>query len=151
MRTSFNVSHSGNHGLIAIAPDGRLGVDIEDFSARSDEDGLIEAVLTPKEQSDLALLRGSEKLRKFLTLWTLKEALIKALGVGLSLDMSGFEVPADMRHGKTSSVFKFPHLATVEWRLHNLSNQTFAAAFAHESDDSFDPAAVRETQAASWP
>ena len=128
-----------------------MGVDIEDFSARSDVDGLIKAVLTPNEQSDLALLQGREKLRKFLTLWTLKEALIKALGVGLSMDMSGFEVPSDMRHGKTSSVFKFSHLPTVEWRLHNLGNQTFAAAFAHASGDSFDPAAVKETQAAPWP
>lgn len=129
---SFNVAHSGNHGLIAFAPTGRLGVDIEERVTRRDLDRLIMTVLGPAEQAELSSLDGKRKLNLFLTLWTLKEALIKALGVGFSLDISRFEVPSDILRGTRTSMFQFPHLPTVNWRVDNLGNERFAAAIAQE-------------------
>ena len=131
---SFNVSHSGAHGLIAVAAAGRLGVDVEERSTPRDLDGLISSVLGPDEQAELALARGCRKLHLFFNFWTIKEALIKALGLGLALDMSGFEIPLAMRHGKTTSIFQFPQMPTVRWRLEDLGNEHFAAAIAHELD-----------------
>ena len=129
---SFNVSHSGAHGLIGVARAGRLGVDVEERRAPRDLDGLISSVLGPDEQAELALERGCHKLRLFFNFWTIKEALIKALGLGLSLDMSQFEIPSAMRRGKTTSIFRFPQMPTVRWRLEDLGNEHFAAAIAHE-------------------
>ena len=131
---SFNVSHSGAHGLIAFAAAGRLGVDVEERSTPRDLDGLIRSVLGPDEQADLALAHGCNKLYLFFNFWTIKEALIKALGLGLSLDMSQFEIPSAMRHGGTTSIFQFPQLPTVRWRLEDLGNEHFAAAIACELD-----------------
>ena len=129
---SFNVSHSGAHGLIAVASAGRLGVDVEERRMPRHLDELISSVLGPDEQAELALARGCHKLHLFFNFWTLKEALIKALGLGLSLDMSRFEIPQAMRHGETTSLFQFPHIPTVRWRLDDLGNDQFAAAIAHE-------------------
>ena len=129
---SFNVSHSGAHGLITFAAAGRLGVDVEERRAPRDLDGLISSVLGPDEQAELALARGGRKLRLFFNFWTIKEALIKALGLGLSLDMSQFEIPSAMRQGKATSIFQFPQMPTVRWRLEDLGNEHFAAAIAHE-------------------
>ena len=129
---SFNVSHSGAHGLIGVARAGRLGVDVEERRAPRDLDGLISSVLGPDEQAELALARGCRKLRLFFNFWTIKEALIKALGLGLSLDMSQFEIPSAMRQGKATSIFQFPQMPTVRWRLEDLGNEHFAAAIAHE-------------------
>ena len=129
---SFNVSHSGAHGLIAVAAAGRLGVDVEERRTPRHFDGLIETVLGPDEQAELALARGCRKLHLFFNFWTIKEALIKALGLGLSLDMSQFEIPSAMRRGKTTSIFQFPQMPTVRWRLEDLGNERFAAAIAHE-------------------
>ena len=129
---SFNVSHSGAHGLIAFAAEGRLGVDVEERSTPRDLNGLIRSVLGPGEQAELALARGNRRLHLFYHLWTVKEALIKALGTGLSLDMSRFEIPSAMRRGMKTSVFRFPHIPTVRWRLEDLGNEHFAAAIAHE-------------------
>ncbi len=129
---SFNVSHSGAHGLIAFAAAGRLGVDVEERRAPCDLDGLISSVLGPDEQAELALERGCHKLRLFFNFWTIKEALIKALGLGLSLDMSQFEIPSAMRQGKATSIFQFPQMPTIRWRLEELGNEHFAAAIAHE-------------------
>lgn len=129
---SFSVSHSGRHGLIALAPSGRLGVDVEERVARHDPDGEIRTIFAPKERDELASASGDRKIHLFFALWTMKEALIKALGTGFALDMSRFEIPPQMYLGANASVFSFPHLPTVRWRLDNLGNDLFAAAVAHE-------------------
>ena len=129
---SFNVSHSGNHALVALAARGRVGVDVEERSARCDIDGLSETVCGPGERADLAAARGDDRLHLFYTLWTLKEALVKATGRGLSCDVSRFEIPAAMRRGKPTGTLHLRQVPDVEWRLHNLGNAAYAAAVAHE-------------------
>ncbi len=130
---SFSVSHSGRHGLIAFAPQGRLGVDVEERIVRHDPDGEIRTIFAPAERAELASASGDRKIRLFFALWTMKEALIKALGTGFALDMSGFEIPPTMYAGECTGLFRFPHLPSVEWRLENLGNDRFAAALAYES------------------
>ena len=128
----FSVSHRGAHGLLAVAREGRIGVDVEERVPRRDLDGLMEAALTPDERSELAGREGRHRAASFLTLWTIKEALLKALGTGLRLDMAGFEAPPAMRRGAVTGEFRFPHLPAVAWRVENLGNERFAAALAHE-------------------
>ena len=135
---SFNVSHSGEHGLIAIAARGHLGVDVEERVERRDLDELIATVLGPDEQAELLTAGGRRKLHLFFRLWTVKEALIKARGLGLSLHMSTFEIPAAMRRGAATGLFRFPETPAVRWRLEDLSNEHFAAAVAHELQESVD-------------
>lgn len=129
---NFNVSHSGGHGLIAIAPRGRVGVDVEERSTRHDLDGPVATVLGPDERSALSEACGDSKVHLFFCIWTIKEALIKGLGTGHYTDVSGFQVPANMRGGESTGLFRFPHLPAVTWRLEDLGNADFAAALAHE-------------------
>ena len=79
-------------------------------------DGMSEFVFGPDEQADFASTRGREKFHLFFTLWTLKEALIKALGTGFSLDPARFEAPQAMRRGARKGMFRFPHMPDVVWR-----------------------------------
>ena len=130
---SFNVSHSGSHGLIAVATRERLGVDVEDRTPHRDFNGLAETVFGPNERAEFKLLGEQDRCSTFYLLWTLKEALIKALGTGFSLNPSGFEIPSVMRHGARRAVFRFPDAPNVDWRLEDLGNDDFAAAFAYES------------------
>ena len=129
---SFSVSHSGRHGLLALAREGRLGVDVEERVARKDLASLMAAVLTPDERAEIEAASAELRLGRFYGLWTVKEALLKALGTGLQLDMARFEVPPAMRRGVVTGEFRFPHLPTVAWRVENLGNEHFAAALAHE-------------------
>ena len=129
---SFNVSHSGRHGLIAIAPNGRLGVDVEERTDRRDFDRLIEAAFGSNEQIDLKRERASGKFQLFYKLWTIKEALIKALGTGLSLDPATFEAPSAMRRGATASIYRFTHIPEAKWHVEDLGNEKFAAAIAFD-------------------
>ena len=129
---SFNVSHSGRHGLIAYRSKGRVGIDVEERKAREDLDGLIETVFGPQERLELSALTGEPRLRLFYDLWTIKEALVKALGDGHQIDFSQFQAPLGMRRGEPAGEFRFPHSPTPAWRVENLGNEDFAAALAYE-------------------
>ena len=133
-RISFSVSHSGRHGLIAVARAGRLGVDVEERFDRGGLDALVAAVLTAGERAEVEAAAGGGRTRTFYRLWTVKEALVKALGEGVHRDMAGFEVPPALRRGVTSAEFRFPHLPAVTWHVEDIGDERFAAALAHERD-----------------
>lgn len=143
----FNVSHSGGHGLIALTSSGRVGVDVEEFAQRRNLELLIEGVFGPNEQEELAALSGDRKLRLFFTLWTIKEALSKAHGWGLSLDVSRFEVPESLRQGEKHGTFRLSDLGDLDglgdlgdfggadgaWRIFSIGTEEFAAALVREA------------------
>ncbi|MDE2691871.1 MAG: 4'-phosphopantetheinyl transferase superfamily protein [Acidobacteriota bacterium] len=145
---SFNVSHSGRHGLIAIAPRGRIGVDVEDRKARRDMDDDIRLLFAPGEQAGLASAEGDRKTDLFYSLWTMKEALVKAAGVGLRIDTTSFEIPSAMSRDATSCVVRLPVTPSVRWRLENLGNRRYAAALAVEDLPAADAADSGEPQVA---
>ena len=130
---SFNVSHSGGHGLIAVADWGSVGVDVEERVIRHDIDGVLRTAFAPDEQGDLAAASGSGKAELFFRMWTMKEALIKALGSGFSLDTASFTLPAALRRGTVkTALVRIPHLTRV-WLLSDLGTAEFAAALAHDT------------------
>ncbi len=139
---SFNVSHSGDHGLIAVAPRGRLGVDVEQRQPRRHMDLLIDTVFTEPERAILTTAEGRDRTDLFLDFWTMKEALIKALGTGLSMDPATFEIPPVLQRGTKRGTFRFPDLPAVTWDLDNIGNETYAAAVAREMIP--EPAPIRE-------
>ena len=127
---SFNVSHSGEHGLIGFAARGGLGVDLEVRAPMRDFDGIGGRVYGPRERRALAAAASSSKVELFYRLWSLKEALIKALGTGFSLSPSRFEVPMALLEGERSATFRFPHLPADPFHLEDLGEPRFAAALA---------------------
>ncbi len=131
-RIEFNLSHSGHHGLIAIASHGRIGVDVEERSPDRDIDGYSKTLLAPAERADYQTASEERKLELFYRLWTLKEALVKAVGEGLSLDTSEFEIPPAMVKGDPAGIFSFPDSPAIRWRLEYIGNERFAAAIAQE-------------------
>lgn len=133
---TFNVSHSGRHGLIGIAPVGRIGVDVEERSTNRDLDSMIRTLFAPGERNELESATGERKISLFYRLWTMKEALVKAVGDGLSLDPAGFEIPPAMVRGARTGVFRFREAPDVAWRLDDIGNAEFAAALAREFHES---------------
>ena len=129
--SNFNVSHSGRHGLIGFAKRDGLGVDLEVRTPGRDFDGIGSRVYGPRERLALSGAAGREKADLFYRLWSLKEALIKALGTGFSLSPSRFEVPCPMIEGERTAVFRFPHLPSEPFRLEDLGEPRFAAACAY--------------------
>lgn len=91
----FNLSHSGSLALYAFASGRAVGVDVELIREVPDADDLAERFFSPAEIASLKALPHEERSLAFLACWTRKEALIKALGLGLSCPLNAFDVTID--------------------------------------------------------
>lgn len=87
----FNLSHSGEWALIGVSHQGPIGVDIEVARPLDDADSLAERNFTPKEYRDYLNAPAPERLQTFYRCWTRKEACLKALGSGLSIEPGVFD------------------------------------------------------------
>lgn len=85
-RLRFNLSHSENLAAIAVGRQDAIGIDIERLTPPADIRQLARQVFTENECRVLDGLPDHALALPFLTGWTRKEAVLKALGVGLTLD-----------------------------------------------------------------
>ena len=83
----FSLSHTEGLIAVAVARGWRVGVDVEHARADLDLDLLAPSLLTPSECAWFDRLQPALRGPAFLTLWTLKESLLKACGVGLAEDL----------------------------------------------------------------
>lgn len=90
----FNLSHCQHFAVLGYSRIVDVGVDVESDLRWSDDDVLTTArgTLTPSELSALLALPVEERNKAFRYAWTRKEACLKALGVGLLIEPSSFEV-----------------------------------------------------------
>jgi 4'-phosphopantetheinyl transferase len=92
----FNVSHTGDVALIAIArglsANMFIGVDIERTDRQVGVDRLARKFLTANERASLAHLELHERCAHFVRYWTCKEAMSKATGDGLIAPFGRLEV-----------------------------------------------------------
>jgi 4'-phosphopantetheinyl transferase len=91
----FSLSHAEDHAAVAVAVGRRLGLDIEDLGAAGDVLGVAGRYFTRSEQAMLRACSGMERPERFATLWTIKEAVLKARGAGLSAGLMTVEVQLD--------------------------------------------------------
>jgi len=84
----FSLSHAG-HWVVLGLGGCELGVDVEDCSRRLTE-GVVRC-LAPEERLWLAERRGEDPTA-FFRLWTAKESVMKAVGLGLALSPRSFSV-----------------------------------------------------------
>lgn len=101
-RLGFNVSHSGDLALICIAEDTEVGVDLERLRPIPSAVEIARRRFTPEEVRFVEEGGENDVDRRFLLCWTRKEALAKATGAGLSLDLRSFAVPLEESGGVVS-------------------------------------------------
>ena len=88
----FNLSHSGGLAVCAVTLDHEIGVDVEDRERRVEELELARRFFAPAEAGALEPLPAVVRRDAFFRYWTLKEAYIKARGMGLSMPLESFIV-----------------------------------------------------------
>jgi 4'-phosphopantetheinyl transferase len=86
---SFNVSHTSHSFLMGFNPGGRIGVDIENLTGQENLPDLIDYAFSADEAN---YCKTGETANRFLEVWTLKEAFLKATGVGLVDELKAFSV-----------------------------------------------------------
>ncbi|MEO1094012.1 MAG: 4'-phosphopantetheinyl transferase superfamily protein [Cyanobacteria bacterium J06638_28] len=88
---AFNLAHSGAWVVYAISRQKLVGIDVEQVQPRAYLEGLVERCLTPVERQTLPL-NPQKRLYHFFQYWTVKEAHLKAIGLGLSYPMTAIQV-----------------------------------------------------------
>lgn len=84
----FNISHSGNIAVCAIAETCEIGIDIEVIHGVE-----VENYRSQMTESEWQRIISSDNIENsFFDYWTQKEAVIKAQGMGFSIPLRSFEV-----------------------------------------------------------
>ena len=89
----FNLAHSGEWALVAVAGGREVGVDVEQFRPLPEAAPIAERNFAPAELAALADLAADERPAVFFQIWASKEAYIKGTGLGLSTPLKSFSVP----------------------------------------------------------
>jgi len=87
----FSITHSGTAVFAAFCRGIPVGIDIEKEDRYTDLHALSD-LFHPAERAELLVLSMRQARTAFFRCWTRKEAIVKALGKGLSNPLSGFRV-----------------------------------------------------------
>ena len=87
---TFNMTYSKDIVCFIISRGNEVGIDIERINDDFECYRIAKLYFTPKEVAYLRLLPREKQIKSFFILWTRKEALLKALGTGLS-DLENIE------------------------------------------------------------
>ena len=122
---AVNLAHSGNTALVAVTQESDAGIDLERLRTDAGDWALVEHVLTGRERARLRALPLSERSEAFLRIWTRKEAVLKAAGLGLALDPRLVEIDG------TGVVAAPPELGRADaWTLVDVPLHGYVASLA---------------------
>lgn len=88
----FNLSHSGDFALIAVARNRKVGIDLERVRSGLEFESIASRCFSQVEVAEFAALPPEQRAAGFFNGWTCKEAYIKAQGLGLSMPLDSFDV-----------------------------------------------------------
>ena len=88
----FNLSHSNEVALLAVALDAELGVDVEHIRPDFAGEDIARRYFSRAEVDVFNTLPPEERVAAFFRCWTRKEAYIKAIGKGFSQALDAFDV-----------------------------------------------------------
>jgi len=127
---TFNVSHSHHFSLLAFGTAVELGVDLEYLRGDRVEESA-KAVFSQAELDWFLRLPAADRERAFLRLWTHKEAIVKAIGCGLSVPLQDIEVALPLTEA-VRLLGGIPEMGEVSgWSLYELPVQReYSAALA---------------------
>lgn len=91
----FSLTHARDRVAVALCEGADIGVDVEPANRRAESLKLAERFFAPEEAAYLRSLGGDARREAFFAIWTLKEAVVKATGLGLAGGLDGFTISLD--------------------------------------------------------
>lgn len=132
----FNLSHSGSIALLAVSPHYKVGIDVELERPQVEIESLGRRFFSPSEYSELMSLPGEQRAAAFFRYWSLKEAYIKAHGLGLSLPLDSFDVSLLPTRSGFLKATRPEADEAARWTLSSLDvHPGYSAAVAVENTD----------------
>jgi 4'-phosphopantetheinyl transferase len=99
----FNMTHSENRAMLALSGANHVGVDLEMLRQPDNIRDLAKSVFSVAENTNFQTLSEEELVRAFFSCWTQKEAVLKALGTGLSVEAKRVHVGLDAENKEISA------------------------------------------------
>ncbi|QJR80950.1 4'-phosphopantetheinyl transferase superfamily protein [Alteromonas pelagimontana] len=139
----FNLSHSRDKVVIGVAKRRAIGVDVEFVDRNRNTKRIADHYFHPNEWSSELLQKdveaGNDSALRFFTLWTLKEALIKAEGKGLAIALNTFWFSLDNTLQPTLVRAKHT-LAERAWSFsRRVVDEDYCVAIAYENNQEHVP------------
>ena len=88
----FNLAYAGGRAALAVARNRDVGIDLEPIDPGLDVWPLLAVSCSQEEAARITALAPIARPEAFLTYWTIKEAYLKGIGVGLSRDPRTVEI-----------------------------------------------------------
>jgi len=129
-KVRFNLSHNNDLIILSLCIKDDIGCDIENPSRKVNVKPLTRRYFSKQEYTELCELENEAQHLRFFEMWTLKEAFVKATGVGISLGLDSFHF--DMQSMDNSIRVIFNDNYTLQrnhsWQFHqqHLSDQLLA-------------------------
>jgi 4'-phosphopantetheinyl transferase len=141
---SFSLAHSRNLVACVVAPAGAVGIDVEPVDNGADVAHMAERFFSAEETEALQSRPPGARSSLFCELWTLKEALLKAVGTGLSSGLDGISFRVVDHH--VSLTARAPQFAEARWSFVVMDLEgTHKLALAID-----EPAARRPVSVTRW-
>lgn len=86
----FNLSHSGDYALYAVASSYEVGIDLERIDKSLELEDIAHCIFSQEELNEWKNIDFQERVNSFFTRWVSKEAFLKASGKGWLEDKKGF-------------------------------------------------------------
>jgi 4'-phosphopantetheinyl transferase len=119
----FNLSHTGGLALVAVAGNGRVGVDAETVRSEIEVADLSRRFFAPAEAAEILALSADVRLAAFFTCWTRKEAF-------LSVPLDRFQV--SVRSEQPARLLWLDGGESDQWSFLDVSEPGVAAALVVE-------------------
>lgn len=131
----FNSSHSGTIVLHAFARAARVGVDVEAIRPEVVREGLEATVFSPGERAAFRRLPEAAAVPGFFSVWTRKEAYIKAVGAGFSYPLRAFSVSVGVNRPAQLIEDTAWGAACTRWTMQTLApGAGYAGAVVYEGE-----------------
>lgn len=111
----FNLSHSGDVGLVAVSGCAAVGVDCERIREDPSILEVADRFFSDDEIRQLRAMEPGARCGGFYRCWTRKEALIKGIGTGLSFPLDAFAVDIGAAGPQVPLNLRAPFMVPAGW------------------------------------
>lgn len=94
VNSNFNISHSGDDIIVIFDFSRAVGIDIENCSSFNKRNfHILKGIYSDGELKRYQALVKQDQFEFFCRTWVVKEAILKALGIGLMVELNSLELP----------------------------------------------------------
>ncbi len=127
----FNISHTKNFFAIALSDKVPVGIDIENINRDIEWQPIVNSYFTQNEKNWITNFPDDIQKNAFYTIWTRKEAVLKALGVGIVNHLNMIDVVQDV-YDSTKIVSVDLPIVKAHWEIKSFTTSTYIVSIAFQ-------------------